>query len=70
MLDNWFKVAIHHMSLEKIDDIIDWLEKQNLIESNDFFFIPESGNLAASIDVFCFKDSSVATLFKLTFGGS
>lgn len=71
-----FRVVTHWMEFPRREDsIANWLRDHGLFEVEDFYSDitdyadPEISVPETMVEIWAFKDSSMAVLFKLTWGG-
>jgi len=71
-IKGWTEVVLTKSKGREFNEQCRWMAKQNLHSTIDYIYLPGAKTRAhdARTDIFRFKNSSMATLFKLTFGGS
>ena len=69
-LSTWTEVVLDRRQGREFNELCRWFARQNLESTIDYVFVPIGVIGDKGKDVFKFKNSSMATLFKLTYGGS
>ena len=69
-LQVWTAVELPRAKGRAFNEQCRWMEHQGLESMVDFVYVPSGSIGDRGNDIFKFKNPSMATLFKLTFGGS
>ncbi len=69
-LQVWTAVELPRAKGRRFNEQCRWMEQHGLESMVDFVYVPVGSIGLQGTDLFKFKNPSMATLFKLTFGGS
>jgi len=64
----WSDVTVAKTTAQEFNEQRRWLKAQGQRVAHDFLYYPSTPISGKGMDGYKFKDASVATLFKLTFG--